>query len=39
MLQESMEFWHWLIIGVAFLVLEIFAPGAIFMWFGMQRGY
>ncbi len=32
----NMEFWHWLIIGVAFLVLEIFAPGAIFMWFGFS---
>jgi len=34
--MESMEFWHWLIIGIVFLVLEIFAPGAIFMWFGFS---
>ena len=33
---NSMEFWHWLILGIAFLVLEIFAPGAIFMWFGFS---
>lgn len=32
----TMEFWHWLILGVVFLVLEIFAPGAIFMWFGFS---
>ncbi len=34
--MESMEFWHWLIIGIVFLVLEVFAPGAIFMWFGIS---
>lgn len=30
----SIEFWHWLVIGVAFLALEVLAPGAILMWFG-----
>ena len=34
--MENMEFWHWLIIGVVFLILEVFAPGAIFMWFGFS---
>ena len=34
--MEDMEFWHWLIFGVVFLVLEIIAPGAIFMWFGFS---
>lgn len=32
--MEVILYWHWLIIGLAFLVLEIFAPGAILMWFG-----
>lgn len=27
-------FWYWLIVGCLFLVLEIFAPGAVLMWFG-----
>ena len=31
---ETMEFWHWLVIGVFFLALEVFAPGVILMWFG-----
>jgi len=31
---ETIEFWHWLVIGVFFLALEVFAPGAILMWFG-----
>ncbi|HHC74024.1 MAG TPA: NfeD family protein [Thiothrix sp.] len=30
----SMLYWHWLILGAFLIVLEIFAPGAIFMWFG-----
>ena len=31
---ETIEFWHWLVIGVFFLALEVLAPGAILMWFG-----
>ncbi len=30
----TMEFWHWMVIGVFLLALEVFAPGAILMWFG-----
>lgn len=33
-MHEQVEFWYWLIIGVAFIALEVFAPGAILMWFG-----
>lgn len=32
--MEVVPFWYWLIIGCLFLVLEIFAPGAVLMWFG-----
>ena len=34
MMSISVEFWHWLVIGVIFLALEVFVPGAILMWFG-----
>jgi membrane protein implicated in regulation of membrane protease activity len=34
MVIETIEFWHWLVIGVFFLALEVVAPGAILMWFG-----
>lgn len=30
----NIEFWYWLIIGAVLLTLEMFAPGAILMWFG-----
>ena len=29
-------FWHWWMLGLALLVLEIFAPGAFFMWMGIS---
>ncbi|MGB1008099.1 MAG: NfeD family protein [Thiolinea sp.] len=33
-LNEPIQFWYWLILGVVFLGLEVLAPGAILMWFG-----
>lgn len=33
-MTETIEFWHWLVVGVFFLVLEVVVPGAILMWFG-----
>ncbi len=32
---ENMLYWHWIILGFLLLVLEMLAPGAIFMWFGV----
>ena len=32
---EDAEFWHWWVAGVAFVVIEIFAPGFIFLWLGV----
>ena len=34
LLNEPIQFWYWLILGVTFLAREIMAPGAILMWFG-----
>ncbi|MRX28233.1 NfeD family protein [Kangiella sp. HZ709] len=31
----NMEYWHWLAIGLVLLTLEMFAPGAILLWFGV----
>ncbi|OOY40885.1 hypothetical protein BOV90_01825 [Solemya velum gill symbiont] len=30
----SMNWWHWLIVAVLFLIMEIFSPAAFFMWLG-----
>ncbi len=29
---DNIEFWHWWMAAAAFLILEMFAPGAIFLW-------
>ena len=33
---ESLEFWHWLVFGVALAIIEVFAPGAFFLWLGIS---
>ncbi|MDX1424888.1 MAG: NfeD family protein [Kiloniellales bacterium] len=35
---EQAEFWHWWIAAIVLLVIETFAPGAIFLWLGMAAG-
>lgn len=38
MIVESLtelQYWHWGVAGLILMVLEIFAPGAIFLWFGI----
>ena len=34
-LLHTFSFWHWLILGVLLIVLEIFAPGVVFLWIGI----
>ena len=31
----GIKFWHWMIAGVVLLIIEVAAPGAIFMWLGV----
>ena len=31
-------FWHWWVAGVLLLIVEMFAPGLIFLWFGVAAG-
>jgi membrane protein implicated in regulation of membrane protease activity len=35
---EGIEFWYWWIAGIAFVVIEIFAPGFVFLWLGVAAG-
>jgi len=32
---ENLQDWHWVVFGFILLILEMLAPGAIFMWFGV----
>ena len=35
---QTMVYWHWLVLGVALVVLEMFAPGVLFLWMGITAG-
>ena len=35
---ETLTYWHWWILGVALIVLEMFAPGTFFLWMGIASG-
>lgn len=30
----DLQYWHWWVLGMICIAIEIFAPGAIFIWFG-----
>lgn len=32
---EQMDFWHWFIMAIVLIVLEMFLPGASFLWIGI----
>ncbi len=34
----GLEFWHWLVLGVALAIIEVFAAGAFFLWLGISAG-
>lgn len=33
---SKLLFWHWWVAGFALLIMETFAPGAIFLWMGVS---
>ena len=33
---EEIEFWHWWIAAVVFVVIEVFAPGTVALWMGIS---
>jgi len=33
--MESIGHWHWWILAAALIILEVFAPGAFFLWLGI----
>jgi membrane protein implicated in regulation of membrane protease activity len=36
--MESVTYWHWWILAAALIILEVFAPGAFFLWLGIAAG-
>ncbi len=35
---EQIEYWNWWVIGIFLIGIEVFAPGAIFLWMGIAAG-
>jgi inner membrane protein len=35
---DTLVFWHWWILGIGLVVLEVLAPGVIFLWVGIGAG-
>jgi membrane protein implicated in regulation of membrane protease activity len=33
--MEDISYWHWWILAAALIILEVFAPGAFFLWLGI----
>lgn len=38
MILEQLDYWHWWVIGIILIILELFAPGAFFLWMGIAAG-
>jgi hypothetical protein len=34
-LLDQIDYWHWLIVAVVLVVLEVFSPGVFFLWLGV----
>ncbi len=37
-LLDQLQDWHWAVLGVVLMILEIFSPGVFFMWMGIAAG-
>jgi len=35
---ETAVFWHWWVLAVVLMIVEVFAPGAVFIWMGVAAG-
>lgn len=35
---EQLSYWHWWVLGVVLVILEIFSPGVFFLWLGIAAG-
>lgn len=35
---EQLDYWHWWVIGIILIMLELFLPGAFFLWMGIAAG-
>jgi membrane protein implicated in regulation of membrane protease activity len=34
----QLDFWHWWVVAFVFLIIEVFAPGVVFLWLAIAAG-
>ena len=34
----QLDYWHWLILAIVLMILEVFSPGAFLLWMGLAAG-
>ena len=34
----TVDYWHWLVLGVALVILEVLSPGAFYLWLAISAG-
>ncbi len=37
-LLNNLDYWHWFILAVVLVTLEVFSPGVFFIWMGLAAG-
>jgi membrane protein implicated in regulation of membrane protease activity len=37
-LQGDVQFWHWWVLAVLLMLIEVLAPGTFFLWLGLAAG-
>ena len=35
---SQLDYWHWFILAVVLMILEVFSPGAFLLWMGLAAG-
>lgn len=35
---HQVDYWHWWVLGLALVLLEVFSPGVFFVWMGIAAG-
>lgn len=35
---DNLAYWHWFLFAIVLVIIEVFAPGAFFMWMGVAAG-
>ena len=35
---DLLDYWHWWVLAILLLILEVFSPAAFFVWIGLAAG-